>query len=97
MTVVPFPVLSRSGHTAAGGKRVALPRIFVDEVTAEGMRRLAAEQHMPFSEFARQLCEIRVHGIDGAQSIALQRLQKIAGIGSAIGSVVDAVFGRKAS
>jgi hypothetical protein len=82
-----FPCLSRSGNSGANGTRIALPRIYVDEATADGLRKLAAEQRMPFSEFSRKLFEIRVHGIDGAQSIAAAQILRVAGTGTGKGTV----------
>ena len=66
------------------GKLVPMPNVSIAEPTLAGLRRLAAEAGVPFSEFVRVYLETRVHGAEHVSMVASDRVRRIADIGPTI-------------
>ncbi len=63
------------------GKLVSMPNVSIAEPTLAGLRKLAAEAGVPFSEFVRTYLEARVHGTEHVAMVAGDRVRRIAGMG----------------
>ena len=85
MKHVPLATLSRTAGSHPLGKLVDLPNVRIAEPTLAGLRRLAAEAGVPFSEFVRVYLETRVHGTEHVAIVAGDRVRRIAGIGPTTG------------
>ena len=78
-----LPLLTRTAGSHPMGKLVSMPNVSIAEPTLAGLRKLAAEARIPFSEFVRVYLETRVHGTEHVAIVAGDRIRAIAGVGPA--------------
>lgn len=73
-----MPVLSRNGYSSPLGKLTAeLPKMRLSEETAEGLRRLAHDEDIPFAEYVRLVLDTHVHGVETMATIAAERVMRV--------------------
>lgn len=75
------PLFSRPAGSHPEGKLQSLPNVMVGWKTLERLKELAAEEHMPFSEYVRTLLEAHVHGPDEVLKVSQDRLRRVLRIG----------------
>lgn len=73
------PRFSRSGRSSLLGKRTVPKHTKLDEETAEGLRKLAAEAGMSDSEFIADVLTFRVHGESMLRTVMEQRIAVVSG------------------
>lgn len=73
---------SRSGVTSPFGKLTAeVPKFRVPEETHDILEREARSVGMSLSEFVRELCIVRAHGVDYVAKLHAERVRLVAGSG----------------